>query len=113
MGIRLLQLFAVVFVLVGASAFAQDRMVPRSEKELSFSFAPIVKKVSPAVVNIYTKRTVQKNVSPFSGDPVFERFFGNTMSGLTREQVESSLGSGVIVEPEGVIVTNAHVVKGA
>ena len=113
MGIRLLQLFAVVFVLVGASAFAQDRMVPRSEKELSFSFAPIVKKVSPAVVNIYTKRTVQKNVSPFSGDPVFERFFGSTMGGLTREQVESSLGSGVIVEPEGVIVTNAHVVKGA
>jgi Do/DeqQ family serine protease len=113
MGIRVIQILAVVFIMVGASAFAQERMVPRSEEELSFSFAPIVKKTSPAVVNIYTKRTVRQNLNPFRGDPFFEQFFGQQMRGLNREQVESSLGSGVIVEADGLIVTNAHVVKGA
>lgn len=114
MGQTILKFIAVVFILIGASAFAQEREIPSSREQVVFSYAPLVK-ISPAVVNIYTKRVVTKRVSPFGNDPFFERFFGGAdgIGGLTRRQVESALGSGLIIEPEGVVITNAHVVKDA
>ncbi len=81
---------------------AKPRTTPRSMTEVHLSFAPIVEKTAPAVVNIFTSRTVRRS----SGDPFFDRFFG------AGPRQQSSLGSGVIVSPDGVIVTNNHVIEG-
>ncbi len=76
------------------------------------SFAPLVKKTAPAVVNIYTKRVVQERVSPFANDPFFSQFFNAPQfGGMVRQRIASALGSGVIVAADGVIVTNNHVIK--
>lgn len=114
MGTKILQILAVLMISVGATAFAQDRHIPSSRQQVMLSYSPLVKQVSPAVVNIYTKRVVTKRYSPFGGDPFFEQFFGRGFGGgLNRQQLESSLGSGLIVDSSGVVVTNAHVIKGA
>ncbi len=87
--------------------------VPSSQQQIKLSYAPVVKKVAPAVVNIYTKRVIQQRVHPFMNDPFFAPFFGQSRGGFSRERVQSSLGSGVIVDPKGIVVTNAHVIEGA
>ena len=94
--------------LLLASADAQDRRVPSSPAELQLSFAPVVKRVAPAVVNVYAARVVE-NHNPFMNDPLFRQFFG----AVPRELVLRSLGSGVIVDPSGLVVTNYHVIEGA
>ena len=94
-------------------AQAQTRAAPKSQEQLQLSFAPVVKQVSPAVVNIYTKRIVTRTYNPFMSDPFFAPFFGGSPFGQRlRKQAESSLGSGFIVDPKGLIVTNAHVIAG-
>ncbi len=91
-----------------ADAKAQDRRIPSSPAELQLSFAPVVKRVAPAVVNVYAARVVE-NRNPFMNDPLFRQFFG----AVPREQVLRSLGSGVIVDGSGLVVTNYHVIEGA
>jgi S1-C subfamily serine protease len=89
---------------------AQDRRVPSSQAELQLSYAPIVQRVQPAVVNVYAAKTVQ-NRNPFLDDPIFRRFFG--VPGQQPEQMQRSLGSGVMVDGSGLVVTNNHVIEGA
>src|SRR5262245_38652656 len=101
-----------VALLAAAPAHAQQRVVPQDRAAIQLSFAPLVKTTAPAVVNIYTKRTVRAATSPLLNDPFFRRFFGDQLPGQT-ERVQNSLGSGVIVDPGGLIVTNNHVIKGA
>jgi len=92
---------------------AVERTVPQSAQEISLSFAPLVKRVSPAVVNVYASRVVQQRVSPFMDDPFFRRFFGGDMGGAPRKRVQQSLGSGVIIDSSGLVVTNYHVIENA
>jgi len=91
--------------------------VPTSLQQMQLSFAPLVKKAGPAVVNIYAKRVVQEQtriVSPFLNDPFFNQFFNAPeFGGPVRQRLEKSLGSGVIVGENGTIATNHHVIKDA
>jgi Do/DeqQ family serine protease len=99
---------AAVAAGLASPASAQERRVPDSLGQLQLSFAPIVQRVAPAVVNVYASHVVE-NQNPFLADPFFRQFFG----GIPRRQVERSLGSGVIVDPSGLVVTNYHVIRDA
>ncbi|MBB6179302.1 DegQ family serine endoprotease [Pseudorhizobium flavum] len=102
---------AAFLLLQPVAAHAQaEKAVPKSQSDIQLSFAPLVKQTAGAVVNVYAERVVQR-LNPFAGDPLFEQFFGQRMPNRTEKQ--SSLGSGVIVSNNGLVVTNHHVIQGA
>jgi Do/DeqQ family serine protease len=102
------RIVVVVLMLAVAPAMAQ---VPESAAQLQLSFAPVVKKTAPAVVNVFAKRIERQAESGLLTDPFFRRFFGEDGGfGAPRERVQNSLGSGVIVDDAGYIVTNNHVI---
>jgi Do/DeqQ family serine protease len=113
---------SLIRVLVSASALvaalsvaappvpAQERRIPNSAVEVRLSYSPVVQLAAPAVVNVYAARTVATR-NPLMDDPFFRRFFQTP--GMQQEQVERSLGSGVLVDAGGLVVTNNHVIEGA
>ena len=86
------------------------QIVPQSMSAVQMTFAQVVKRVAPAVVNVYARSVVQAQVNPLFNDPLFQQFFGATPE--MRQRVQQSLGSGVIVRADGIIITNNHVVEG-
>jgi Do/DeqQ family serine protease len=104
-------LLILCLAILPVVAHAQEQ-VPTSKMEMQLTFAPIVKRTAPAVVNVYAKRIERQRDSGLMADPFFRRFFGEDGDfGRPRERVANSLGSGVIVDPRGFIVTNNHVIK--
>ena len=100
--------FAGLFFLSAMPAQAQN--VPQNRAQLQLSFAPVVAKATPAVVNVYAKKRV-KTAHPFLfDDPFFGQFFGRGFG--RQERLQNSLGSGVIVDAAGIVVTNYHVIQG-
>lgn len=91
-----------------ASPLSAQMRIPTSQAEIQMGFAPLVKQAAPAVVNIYAKRVVAVRSSPFAVDPFFRDLFRDF--GTTRPQVQNSLGSGVILSSDGIVVSNYHVV---
>jgi Do/DeqQ family serine protease len=103
-------LIGTVLLVVSHVVAEAQRSVPQTRAELGYSFAPVVKKAAPAVVNVYVQSTRRVASSPFMNDPFFRDFFGRGF-GLPRNRTQNSLGSGVIVTAAGLVVTNAHVIK--
>jgi Do/DeqQ family serine protease len=95
----------------GASA-EPLRQVPQAQNDVLLSFAPVVKKAQPAVVNVYASRTDKRPRNPLFDDPVFRHFFGEGGNARPGSPTARSLGSGVLVDASGLVVTNYHVIEG-
>lgn len=107
----------LIGVLAMAGVATANAQVPSSPAQMKMTFAPLVSKAKPSVVNIYTKRVVQQRtrlINPFFNDPFFNQFFNNqAFEGPVQKRIENSLGSGVIVDAKGLIATNNHVINEA
>ena len=98
----------LVFGSLGARPLSAETRVPQSIAEVQLSFAPLVRQAAPAVVNIYARRVVAERQNPFGTDPFFRNLFKDF--GQLRPRVQNSLGSGVILSGDGIVVSNYHVV---
>jgi Do/DeqQ family serine protease len=99
---------ATAAILTTALPTAAQRVVPPSREAAQYSFAPIAKKAAPAVVNVYVRGRVTTGTPTYADE--FRRFYGERF-GMPQDRTQSSLGSGVIVAADGIVVTNAHVLK--
>lgn len=102
--------FVCVLILLVSFSLSQADVRPETLPSRETPVVLTVKKVGPAVVNISTERILKERINPF-GDPFFDQFFRDFFNAFPqRSYKQQSLGSGVIINPEGYILTNEHVI---
>jgi serine protease Do len=107
-------LFVLALLVAGGAAPAGAEQVPQSSREITLSFAPVVKRAAPAVINIYTEKEVAASAAdPLLADPFFRFFFKDFGRQQMPKRQQNSLGSGVIIAADGLVVTNHHVIDDA
>jgi serine protease Do len=114
--VRFFAWLSFIFLMSAVAAhpsIAADE-VPRSREQIALSFAPVVRETSSAVVNIYTTKASQaQDLNPFFSDPFFQYFFEGLNRRRAPSRQQNSLGSGVIIAEDGLVVTNHHVIEDA
>jgi Do/DeqQ family serine protease len=110
--LRVLLALPLALLLACSAGSEPLRQLPSSQGDILLSFAPVVKKAQPAVVNVYASRTDKRPQNPFFDDPIFRRFFGDGGASRPGGPTARSLGSGVLVDSSGLVVTNYHVIQG-
>jgi Do/DeqQ family serine protease len=93
-----------------------EKAAPQSKGQVQLSFAPVVKRAAPSVVNVYASHVDARGQSRSAMDEFMRRFFGENGAGRGRggapgERAQKSLGSGVIVDESGLVITNNHVIE--
>lgn len=106
-----MRLIALTLALLLSVVPVAAKTIPDSPMQIQLSFAPLVRQAAPAVVNIYAQRIVAERSSPFAADPFFGDLFRDF--GQITPRVQNSLGSGVILTEDGIVVSNFHVVGNA
>ena len=105
-----LALAILALTVTATQAEGQPRVVPESRAQIQLSFAPVVQRAAPAVVNVFSSRVERR---PSGMDEFAKKFFGEgPMPGMPRDRVQRSAGSGVIVDASGLVLTNHHVIEG-
>src|SRR5215207_10227621 len=100
---------AAVLLALGVAGAQTQRVVPDSKAQVQLSFAPVVRQTAGSVVNVYATRSERRQNTAM--EEYFRRFFGDNAPGVPRGRSQSSLGSGVIVDSSGLVITNNHVIE--
>jgi Do/DeqQ family serine protease len=107
--------FAVLALLLPIRSLPAEETAirPFTGEEIPQSYAALVEKSAPAVVNIYARKIVRSRTQSLDGSAFWRLFRDTLLFGYGRERIENSLGSGVMVRADGIIVTNHHVIEAA